>query len=57
VVKNLILKLLKKIAISHMIFLRVGLFFGSVRNIAYKVKKYTGVSILPQTIEKAEQRM
>jgi len=35
----------------------VGLFFGSVRNIDYKVKKDTGVSISPQTIEKSEQRM
>jgi len=35
----------------------VGLFFGSVRNIAYKVKKDTGVDISHQTIEKAEQRM
>jgi hypothetical protein len=29
----------------------VGLFFGSVRNIAYKVKKDTGVNISQQTIE------
>ena len=29
----------------------VGLFFGSVRNVAYKVKKDTGVDISQQTIE------
>ena len=29
----------------------VGLFFGLVRNVAYKVKKDTGVSTSPQTIE------
>jgi len=29
----------------------VGLFFGSVRNVAYKVKKDTGVNISQQTIE------
>jgi len=29
----------------------VGLFFGSVRNIAYKFKKDIGISISPQTIE------
>jgi len=29
----------------------VGLFFGSVRNIAYKVKKDTGIHISHQTIE------
>jgi len=29
----------------------VGLFFGSVRNIVYEVKKGTGVSISLQTIE------
>ncbi len=29
----------------------MGLFFGSVRNIAYRVKKDTGVNISQQTIE------
>ncbi|MDR2829945.1 MAG: hypothetical protein LBB45_02740 [Methanobrevibacter sp.] len=29
----------------------VGLFFGSVRNVAYRVKKDTGVNISQQTIE------
>ena len=29
----------------------VGLFFGSVRNVAYKVKEDTGVNISRQTIE------